>query len=369
MSSRGGKKKTTKTSRSAKAGVIFPVGRMLRYIKKGHPKYRIGVGAPVYMAAVLEYLTAEILELAGNAARDNKKGRVTPRHILLAVANDEELNQLLKGVTIASGGVLPNIHPELLAKKRGSKGKLEAIITPPPAKKAKTSLPKKLTSKKPGAKKGIRKSKKKQGEVSKAANADSTTEGTPADGFTVLSTKSLFLGQKLQVVKADIATIDSDAVVHPTNSDLYTGGEVGNALEKKGGKEFVEAVSEMKKKNGPLDIAGAAVSTGHGLPAKFVIHCNSPSWGSDKCEELLEKTVKNCLALADEKKIKSIAFPSIGSGRNGFPKQTAAQLILKAISNYFVSTMSSSIKTVYFVLFDSESIGIYVQEMAKLDAN
>ncbi|KAF7249420.1 Core histone macro-H2A.1 [Varanus komodoensis] len=159
MSSRGGKKKSTKTSRSAKAGVIFPVGRMLRYIKKGHPKYRIGVGAPVYMAAVLEYLTAEILELAGNAARDNKKGRVTPRHILLAVANDEELNQLLKGVTIASGGVLPNIHPELLAKKRGSKGKLEAIITPPPAKKAKSPSQKKTTAKKTGGKKGARKSK------------------------------------------------------------------------------------------------------------------------------------------------------------------------------------------------------------------
>ncbi|XP_029439231.1 core histone macro-H2A.1 isoform X2 [Rhinatrema bivittatum] len=370
MSSRGGKKKSTKTSRSAKAGVIFPVGRMLRYIKKGHPKYRIGVGAPVYMAAVLEYLTAEILELAGNAARDNKKGRVTPRHILLAVANDEELNQLLKGVTIASGGVLPNIHPELLAKKRGSKGKLEAIITPSPAKKAKKSTsPKKAASTKAGGKKGIRKSKKKQGEVSKAASADSTTEGTGADGFTVLSTKSLFLGQKLQVVQADIATIGSDAVVHPTNSDFYGGGEVGNALEKKGGKEFVDAVNELRKKNGPLDIAGAAVSAGHGLPAKFVIHCNSPGWGSDKCEEMLEKTVRNCLALADEKKLKSIAFPSIGSGRNGFPKQTAAQLILKAISGYFVSTMSSSIKTVYFVLFDSESIGIYVQEMAKLDAN
>ncbi|EAW62222.1 core histone macro-H2A.1 isoform X3 [Pongo pygmaeus] len=369
MSSRGGKKKSTKTSRSAKAGVIFPVGRMLRYIKKGHPKYRIGVGAPVYMAAVLEYLTAEILELAGNAARDNKKGRVTPRHILLAVANDEELNQLLKGVTIASGGVLPNIHPELLAKKRGSKGKLEAIITPPPAKKAKSPSQKKPVSKKAGGKKGARKSKKKQGEVSKAASADSTTEGTPADGFTVLSTKSLFLGQKLQVVQADIASIDSDAVVHPTNTDFYIGGEVGNTLEKKGGKEFVEAVLELRKKNGPLEVAGAAVSAGHGLPAKFVIHCNSPVWGADKCEELLEKTVKNCLALADDKKLKSIAFPSIGSGRNGFPKQTAAQLILKAISSYFVSTMSSSIKTVYFVLFDSESIGIYVQEMAKLDAN
>lgn len=57
------------------------------------------------------------------------------------------------------------------------------------------------------------------------------------------------------------------------------------------------------------------LTSGFGLPAKYVIHCNSPGWGSDKCEELLDKTVKNCLALADEKKLKSVAFPSIGSGR------------------------------------------------------
>ncbi|XP_034539124.1 core histone macro-H2A.1 isoform X3 [Notolabrus celidotus] len=366
MSSRGGKKKMTKTSRSTKAGVIFPVGRMLRYIKRGLPKYRIGVGAPVYLAAVLEYLTAEILELAGNAARDNKKGRVTPRHILLAIANDEELNQLLKGVTIAAGGVLPNIHPELLAKKRGAKGKLEAPVSPAPEKKPKPV--KKSTAKKTSGRKAGGKAKK-QGEVSKAASADSTTEGSPGDSFTVLSTKSLFLGQKLQVVQADISIVESDAVVHPTNSSLYAGGEVGAALEKKGGKEFVDALQELKKKNGPLDVAGAVLTGGFGLPAKYVIHCNSPGWGSDKCEELLDKTVKNCLALADEKKLKSVAFPSIGSGRNGFPKQTAAQLILKAISSYFVSTMSSTIKTVYFVLFDSESIGIYVQEMAKLETS
>ncbi|XP_019941669.1 core histone macro-H2A.1 isoform X3 [Paralichthys olivaceus] len=366
MSSRGGKKKLTKTSRSTKAGVIFPVGRMLRYIKRGLPKYRIGVGAPVYLAAVLEYLTAEILELAGNAARDNKKGRVTPRHILLAIANDEELNQLLKGVTIAAGGVLPNIHPELLAKKRGAKGKLETPVSPAPEKKPKTV--KKSAAKKLSGKKGGRKAKK-QGEVSKAASADSTTEGSPGDSFTVLSTKSLFLGQKLQVVQADISIVESDAVVHPTNSSIYTGGEVGSALEKKGGKEFTDAVLELKKKNGPLEVAGALLSGGFGLPAKYVIHCHSPGWGSDKCEEMLDKTVKNCLALADEKKLKSVAFPSIGSGRNGFPKQTAAQLILKAISSYFVSTMSSTIKTIYFVLFDSESIGIYVQEMAKLETS
>ena len=83
---------------------------------------RIGAGAPVYLAAVLEYLTAEVLELAGNAARDNKKSRIIPRHIQLAVRNDEELSKLLAGVTIAEGGVLPNIHSVLLPKKSGKKG-------------------------------------------------------------------------------------------------------------------------------------------------------------------------------------------------------------------------------------------------------
>ncbi|EEQ99722.1 histone H2A.1, putative [Perkinsus marinus ATCC 50983] len=108
-------------SRSAKAGLQFPVGRIARYLKKGRYAKRVGSGAPVYLAAVLEYLVAEILELAGNAARDHKKTRIIPRHIQLAVRNDEELNKFLAGVTLASGGVLPNIHTTLLPKK--SKGK------------------------------------------------------------------------------------------------------------------------------------------------------------------------------------------------------------------------------------------------------
>ena len=77
----------------------------------------VGGAAPVYLAAVLEYLCAETLELAGNAARDNKKSRIIPRHITLAVRNAEELNKFLGGVTVASGGVLPNIHSVLLPKK------------------------------------------------------------------------------------------------------------------------------------------------------------------------------------------------------------------------------------------------------------
>lgn len=77
----------------------------------------------MYLAAVLEYLTAEILELAGNAARDNKKSRIIPRHLQLAIRNDEELNKLLGGVTISQGGVLPFIQSELLPAKSGKSKK------------------------------------------------------------------------------------------------------------------------------------------------------------------------------------------------------------------------------------------------------
>merc|ERR1712202_7820 len=118
---KGGKKKGKATSKSSRAGLQFPVGRIHRLLRKGNYAKRIGAGGPVYLAAVMEYLTAEILELAGNAARDNKKSRIIPRHLQLAVRNDEELSKLLAKVTIAQGGVLPNIQAVLLPKKSSKK--------------------------------------------------------------------------------------------------------------------------------------------------------------------------------------------------------------------------------------------------------
>mmetsp|Transcript_10988 Transcript_10988/g.15284 ORF Transcript_10988/g.15284 Transcript_10988/m.15284 type:complete len:141 (-) Transcript_10988:418-840(-) len=132
---RGKGKAVKSTTRSARAGLQFPVGRISRFLRKGRYAARVGGGAPVYLAAVLEYLTAEILELAGNAARDNKRSRIIPRHVQLAIRNDEELNKLLGDVTIAAGGVLPNIHAVLLPKKKAS-----------------SSAPKKSSKKKKGKK-------------------------------------------------------------------------------------------------------------------------------------------------------------------------------------------------------------------------
>ena len=122
---RGGKGKASASrpvSRSAKAGLQFPVGRIARFLRSGRYGERVGAGAPVYLAAVLEYLAAEVLELAGNAAKDNKKTRIVPRHIQIAVRNDEELNRLLSHTTIAAGGVLPNIHAFLIPRKEKTEG-------------------------------------------------------------------------------------------------------------------------------------------------------------------------------------------------------------------------------------------------------
>ncbi|XP_030843320.1 histone H2A-like, partial [Strongylocentrotus purpuratus] len=114
---KSGKARSKAKSRSSRAGLQFPVGRVHRFLRKGNYAQRVGAGAPVYLAAVMEYLTAEILELAGNAARDNKKTRINPRHLQLAIRNDEELNKLMSGVTIAQGGVLPNIQQVLLPRR------------------------------------------------------------------------------------------------------------------------------------------------------------------------------------------------------------------------------------------------------------
>ena len=118
-----GRGKTRKKSRSKsdRSGLTFPVGRIHSGLKQGRYAKRTGKGSSVYLAAVLEYLAAEVLELAGNACHDNRKKRIIPRHIQLAVRNDMELNKLLSNVVIPNSGVRPQIHKVLLPRKSHEK--------------------------------------------------------------------------------------------------------------------------------------------------------------------------------------------------------------------------------------------------------
>ena len=356
MSSRG-KVQRKKVSKSTRAGIVFPVTRVSRYLRRFCLKYRIQLGSPIYLSAVLEYLTAEVLELAGNAATMNKKRKISPRHILLAVANDDELNQLFKGVTISQGGVLPNIQEALLRGMKKPRPKPKA----PPKVLQKASAPKSPKARPPkrSLQDNATQSAPKRVKISKAKATSS---------HTILSEKILDAGQKLTVVQGDIAKIDCDAVVHPTNGSLSLSGQCGSALSKAGGPSLHTDVNKAAS-GGSIGLCQAVISGGGNLPCDSVIHVHSPSWSDSNPIKRLEDAVRSCLNVAEDNNLTNVAFPSIASGGNSYPKQTAAQTILRCIKSYFSASMSAkkSVKQVFFVLYDMESIGIYTSELARLD--
>lgn len=107
-------------SKAKRAGLLFPPSRAEHCLRAKAGCSRVGGLASIYLAAVIEYLVAEVLELAGNATRDFKKVRITPRHITLAIRGDEELGTLLKNF-VSGGGIIPHIHRSLLPKKTKQK--------------------------------------------------------------------------------------------------------------------------------------------------------------------------------------------------------------------------------------------------------
>tara|TARA_R110002050_G_scaffold280268_1_gene427198 strand:+ start:245 stop:643 length:399 start_codon:yes stop_codon:yes gene_type:complete len=129
MKKRKKKKKGSgpRISRSHRKGLAFPVGRIHTFMKKLW-RGRVGSAAAVYLTATTEYIAAEVLELAGYAARDVKRKRILPRHIMLAIRSDVELNELVGGRWVAGGGVLPLIKvscPGMEKKSETQEGKKE----------------------------------------------------------------------------------------------------------------------------------------------------------------------------------------------------------------------------------------------------
>ena len=102
----------------SRCDLIFSVARCNRFFKHGRYSQRYGIGAGIFSAAVLEYLTIEILELAGNCATENKKKTIMPRHLMMAMKNDEEMNKLVAQTTISQGGVLPNVSGYLFGRSK-----------------------------------------------------------------------------------------------------------------------------------------------------------------------------------------------------------------------------------------------------------
>jgi len=172
----------------------------------------------------------------------------------------------------------------------------------------------------------------------------------------------------LELLKADITKIKSDAIVNAANTSLLGGGGVDGAIHRAGGPAILEECKMIRAKQGGCDVGEAVITTGGNLPAKYVIHTVGPVWnaGNSNEEQLLYNAYTNSLKLAVENDVRTIAFPNISTGIYRFPKQRAAEIAVKAVKDFLKN--NSSVERVMFVCFDDENYRIY-QRILKQDIN
>ena len=166
----------------------------------------------------------------------------------------------------------------------------------------------------------------------------------------------------VEFVQGDITQQDVDAIVNAANSGLMGGGGVDGAIHRAGGPAILAECKEIRKRlPDGLPTGEAVMTTGGKLKARNVIHAVGPRWrGGNKNEpQLLTNCYQNSLRLADEKGLKSIAFPSISTGIYGYPVEKAAPLALAAVKTY-LGGKSCNITLVRFVLFDPVTYAAYV---------
>lgn len=164
---------------------------------------------------------------------------------------------------------------------------------------------------------------------------------------------------RIQIIRGDITKLEVDAIVNAANSSLMGGGGVDGAIHRAGGPTILSECREIVTRLGRCATGNAVITSGGNLPAKFVIHTVGPVWhGGNRNEvQLLENAYLNSLKLAVENGIKTIAFPNISTGVYEFPKDKAAEIAVRTVTNFLAE--NDQFMQVYFVCFDQENYELY----------
>ncbi len=168
-------------------------------------------------------------------------------------------------------------------------------------------------------------------------------------------------GAKLQVIEADITTLDVDAIVNAANQQLAPGGGVCGAIHSAAGLELAQECATL----GDCATGEARITRGYKLAAPWVIHAVGPVWGGGETGEdrLLYKCYDSSLKLAEEHRLTSIAFPAISTGIYGFPAPRAAHIAVAAVLDYVrsVEEMGSDtpLERIIFCCFGAESVQLH----------
>ncbi len=168
---------------------------------------------------------------------------------------------------------------------------------------------------------------------------------------------------KIEILKADITTLNVDAIVNAANNALMGGGGVDGAIHRAAGPQLKEACRLLKG----CPTGKAKITGGFNLPAQYIIHTVGPVWnnGTENEEKLLQDCYNNSLQLALQNNIKSIAFPSISTGAYRFPFDIACKIALSTI-HQFMKRHPNSLEKVVLVFFSDKDIRIIKKIMYQL---
>ncbi len=172
---------------------------------------------------------------------------------------------------------------------------------------------------------------------------------------------------KLSIIKGDITEQATEAIVNAANSSLMGGGGVDGAIHQAGGPAILAECKQIVARQGRLPTGQAVITTGGNLKAKYIIHTVGPVWqGGNKGEaRLLASAYRESLKLAAEKRLTSVAFPSISTGAYGYPVDKAAIVAVEAVTS-FLKESATSIREVVFVLFDSRTFEAYASALREI---
>jgi O-acetyl-ADP-ribose deacetylase len=164
---------------------------------------------------------------------------------------------------------------------------------------------------------------------------------------------------RIELIQGDITKIEVDAIVNAANSSLLGGGGVDGAIHRAGGKSILEECQKIRNRQGGCKVGEAVITTAGNLPAKFVIHAVGPAWngGHNNEDSLLSLAYSNSLGIAMKNSLRSIAFPNISTGIYRFPKDKAAQIAIKTVTDLLATT--GKIEKVIFVCYDTENYNLY----------
>ena len=171
-----------------------------------------------------------------------------------------------------------------------------------------------------------------------------------------------FLDSRVQIKTGDITQLATDAIVNAANSTLLGGGGVDGAIHRAGGPAILAECREIRRTRYPqgLPAGEAVITTGGDLPSRHVIHTVGPIWGHDPNPELLlAACYRNCIALADERGLRSIAFPSISTGAFAYPRHEAAVVASQAIQRAVAT--ATAVERVYLVFFSAPDAEMFVR--------